>query len=515
MQNNSFEQNIRFFKNILPYNYFYELIKNKNSFSEIKKRNLDKNLIEVEITDGFSIRLNTEVKNDRESEIVVFTSLLSYFLFIQNLSKNPKVIIIILEDLQFLGSLFLSFNINQYIKEDSNYFFILSESDIDNTINYLAKNLQYFNEPIINIKIDKYDSILSTTHKSLINSFSQKLNELIIDYTTHFVMLPKQIINILENIKYIKNTIDISKDNNEFSLVISAGPSLNDAIKIIKNIKENVFIIAVDTVTRFLLKNDVIPDIILVLDPQNINFLDFVGINNIDSSILLIEISSSYRVSKKYQNFQNVAFFAGLLPSFENENSFYHVNNLSNYISEKFKLFNLPVFGNVGLAAISLASKISKNIILAGFDSSYPSLIYHCNETLDIDFNLKNQIYFKPALSTLTKESLFLSIKKGDRTSAILKKNEDTFKQFFPQKNFIFLKNYDDIRAFQNQIIKIEKKKSILIKNIIKNIINEFKINDDFKKNIVDNIEKSFYFFQKSKEKSNLKIKRAIDRIFS
>ncbi len=445
MQNSSFEDNLRFFKDKLSYQTFYDLFKNKNNFSRFEVKE-DEKIIEVESKGKFYIKFDKEMKQDlSKSKLAVFTSLLSFIIFSKQSNLEPELSIIFLEDLSFLGEIFQTFNLNEIIKNKEKIFLIKFISDIDYLINFLSQNPLFLSEPAANIKLEKYDEILGHKHSTLLEYFAQKFNELLTDYATHFIMLPKQIINTIENLKYIQNTLEICHDDKIFTLVVSAGPSLNKSIELIKKIEKSCYIIVVDTALKILLKNNIEPDLIIALDPQTLNFLDFLGITDLKNSILAVEISCTYKIPEKYKNHQNLAFFTGLLPAttYGEKNSFLPVNPLSKFISKTLSLCKIPIFGNVGLAAISFASEISDNIILSGFDNSFDSLVYHCKETIDINYYLKRQDYLNPALSKLNLEALILSYGNKKRKSSILEKNENIFNKNFPDKRFINIADID------------------------------------------------------------------------
>jgi len=532
MQNSNFEDNLRFFKDLLPYGIFYELIRNKNSFFKIEIKESE-NYFEIKVKDDLHIKIDKEVKYlPPNSKIIVFTSFLSFCIYQKNITQEQELFIILLEDLYYLGSIFLSFNLKEIIQYKDKIFFIKSDYDIDFLINFLNKNLSLLSNPIINIKIDRYDEIISENHKILIYNFASKLNEFLIDYNTHLIMLPKQIINTIENIKYIKKTVDIIQNKDNITLVVSAGPSLNDQLEKIKKLKDFCLIIVVDTALRFLLKNGIEPDLIIALDPQVLNFLDFLGINNLINSILAIEISSTYKITEKFKDYENTIFFTGLLPSSEKKELFLPVNNLSDFICKTYSLYQIPVYGNVGLAAISFATKISNNIILAGFDSSFNSLVYHCKETLDINYHLNRQNYLNPALSKLNLEALAISYKNNKRNSILLEKNKNIFNKNFPDNNFIYIENISKINKDSIQVLINNNQYNfdLLKKNKKQNLINYLKTKkveniyynkdenryeiDKFKNLFKKSIDDSFKFFEIAREKSKNKIENSLKRLF-
>ena len=86
--------------------------------------------------------------------------------------------------------------------------------------------------------------------------------------------------NSKNNLKHIKNTVlDLPKNNTSSALIISAGPSL-EKLKIIDELKSldyNGLIIAIDATYIRLLKNNLIPDYILTLDPHPTRMIRWFG----------------------------------------------------------------------------------------------------------------------------------------------------------------------------------------------------------------------------------------------
>lgn len=101
--------------------------------------------------------------------------------------------------------------------------------------------------------------------------------------------------NILENYKYVLKSVDLGKINS-FSkkpvICVAAGPSLDKNIDLLKKHQENAVIIACDTVLEKLLKNNIEPDIVGVLERgekvYDYFFKDLIKEKKISSDIVLI-----------------------------------------------------------------------------------------------------------------------------------------------------------------------------------------------------------------------------------
>jgi hypothetical protein len=88
--------------------------------------------------------------------------------------------------------------------------------------------------------------------------------------------------NFSINLKKIKETILVSSLYNRFRgpvVIAGAGPSLDGVIDDIKAARKRIFLLATDAAVKPLMHNDVIPDLIISIDPQPSVYLHFQGLN--------------------------------------------------------------------------------------------------------------------------------------------------------------------------------------------------------------------------------------------
>jgi len=215
--------------------------------------------------------------------------------------------------------------------------------------------------------------------------------------------------NSKNNLKYIKNTVlDLPKNNTSSALIISAGPSL-EKLKIIDELKTLDYsgqIIAIDATYIRLLKNNLIPDYILTLDPHPTRMIRWFGDyefelntksddyferqdldvhfrdNSIEQNSLNIKIVNKLSNRMKLiicctapNNVVERCIDAGFdlywwAPIMDNPNNAYSLTR------EIHDITNLPCFntgGNVGTAAWVFARTILnvENIGIVGMDLGY------------------------------------------------------------------------------------------------------------------------------------------------
>ena len=76
----------------------------------------------------------------------------------------------------------------------------------------------------------------------------------------------KWLINAFQNIKYLNEYIDFNKKIDVPVVITASGPSLEQAIPVIKKHSNHIFIICLSSAISVLYKNDIIPDLVLTSD---------------------------------------------------------------------------------------------------------------------------------------------------------------------------------------------------------------------------------------------------------
>lgn len=76
--------------------------------------------------------------------------------------------------------------------------------------------------------------------------------------------------NLKQDYKNIRILIEIFKNNSKSYIITSAGPSLDNEMKILKENREEFIIVCVGSALRTLMNNEIVPDIIVIIDGQEI-----------------------------------------------------------------------------------------------------------------------------------------------------------------------------------------------------------------------------------------------------
>lgn len=136
---------------------------------------------------------------------------------------------------------------------------------------------QYLNWVNFNSQIccnhPQYDTIFSNSYNAFIKTIQDVNNGIIINQNTNAALSKLITQNTLKNLKHLKEcniiTDLIGKLPKDIpAIIVAAGPSLDKNILELKRAKGKSVIFAVDTAVKYLLKNEIIPDFIVTLDPK-------------------------------------------------------------------------------------------------------------------------------------------------------------------------------------------------------------------------------------------------------
>lgn len=155
----------------------------------------------------------------------------------------------------------------------------------------------------------QYDLLFPATYKKLYQLYMDYRNLVVANHMTERAIGKTMCNNILTNLEFSHRESVITEVLQEFdidipAIIVSAGPSLDKNITELKNLKNNAYIIAVDTAVKYLLAHDINPDMIVTLDPEK-NMWHLVD-PRCHSVPLFCRIESNPLI---IQNFERVVFF--------------------------------------------------------------------------------------------------------------------------------------------------------------------------------------------------------------
>ncbi len=267
------------------------------------------------------------------------------------------------------------------IEPNKIYLDLLNNSPLENSERVYFGNASNWKQILIHLKADNYlysNQLFLKKYQSNDPEVQQKYNDLNIDVENTILTYAKGLLIQANRIPYIKNILVNLPDlilpakilegkGKGTALVVGAGPSLDDHLHWIKEHKNKLTIICISRVYAQLKKEDIDPDIIVSVDPQDVNYEQ-------SKSILLEE--KSILVHSNYVAPKLLAQWKGPKLYLENLFPWEHKKNIP----------NLQVGSpTVAHSAISLAIDMQfDQILLVGVDLCY----WHESKTHSGNINL-------------------------------------------------------------------------------------------------------------------------------
>ena len=224
----------------------------------------------------------------------------------------------------------------------------------------LDEVLNYMEFPgLIIARHNNYDKAFPESCLTFIREISDYHRKVITNRNTMELFKESIVLNSIKNLRLYKN-VNISDEIEKIlpkeipAIIVSAGPSLDKNIDLLKQLKGHCLIFAVDTAVRYLLKKDIIPDLTITIDSKK---------------------PASY-FSDEQSHFIPCVFDVTANPEIMNKHKgrIFLFNNSNFYLGRLFESMgkNLPMIpngGSVATAAFALLYVFrQKKIILIGQD---------------------------------------------------------------------------------------------------------------------------------------------------
>ncbi len=247
------------------------------------------------------------------------------------------------------------------------------------------------------------ERIFSSLYADIERDIRKGLDDLVKDGVTIGKFARTWLRNFFINIKKVDKLTPVFSLFNLFkgaAVITGAGPSLDRTIDDIKNRRQDFFLIATDASVKPLVRNGILPDLIVTIDPQSFVHYHFDGLENscIDDVPAVLSFLSYPTV---FDIFKNRYIFFSRHPTtcLFDMARLYENNAILNY-----------------QAVSSMALKIAlhmgfKDIYLTGFDFSYPEMRMYAKDTFFYDYTLMRCVRFCP-FQTLEGRTLLRSSKK-------------------------------------------------------------------------------------------------------
>lgn len=199
----------------------------------------------------------------------------------------------------------------------------------------------------------------------------QAMEKLYMEYVTEMRFNKNVKINFYRNIESnskLVSKFDTSKYNKEY-VIVAAGPSLDDTLDFVRESMGKRTIVAVGTVFKKLMEQRIIPDMVVILDPQERTYKQIEGLEEQKVPILLAT-TAYWKFADAYQGEKYLVPIA-------------QIPEIKEYAIEKNE--NLwGCGGTVTSLGIEAAIRFgAKKIYLVGVDLAYPQGISHALGTID------------------------------------------------------------------------------------------------------------------------------------
>ena len=467
-----------------------KLQQQKEELSDIYKIDVNKDGLKIIYKNNRAIHSKYNIENEckraleninkNKNLIIIYGYGLGYILkylleninnyFNDEIIKDLKIVIVV-ED----ADIFKYSYYNIYSTNKENIFFIDSEDDIE----YINKIIDYKNINGINLvmlpsltKEEKDNANIFYTN--ILNNMEKELSNILTNMYFENIWTK----NIIFNSEYISKSSDVSILKDAFkdfkALLICPGPTLEYSIKKIKNNRESFIVICVDTAYSVLCKNNIIPDFVVTVDGGFFNSLDFIY-ESTDFPYLIMDIACNKIIPKRLENKTNIIRFSS------NENL-----ELIKYINDYTAISALNTSSTVASTMIDFAYYTGfKDVLLIGFDNSYPFYQRHIKHTLSYEYMINKTNKIK------TFESYYFNTIKNNTNIDVYPPTEFVF-----ENQIEYFKSFKD--KYKNMNIKRLTYDAVKIEYIEEGNIDDFV----FDRNMALNIANKKY---KENDKTNIK----------
>lgn len=232
------------------------------------------------------------------------------------------------------------------------------------------ENMEFFREEIH----PNYKEFYAEEILPHIKAIEKYVTQIMVNYRTGKKFSINMAQNLFKNLRYVcdgyhtKRLSDVIP-HDRAAVLVSAGPSLNKNISELKRAKNKLFIIAVDTAIKPLLKEGIKPDIFCTIDSnKDLKLFDIEGVEQLN---VAAPVLASHKVLER-QKGKKIFFESGcIIPVM-----LYHINR------KKFP--SVAIGGSVACSAFSLLYKMGfKTIILVGQDLALTNNRTHADGTFE------------------------------------------------------------------------------------------------------------------------------------
>ena len=177
-----------------------------------------------------------------------------------------------------------------------------------------------------------------------------------------------QVRNILANLPLLKDALDFSALSTPLPVIVAgAGPSLEHTLPVLRRARDRFVLVTVDTALPVLSASGVVPDVVVALEAQAVNNLDFIPAPAAGETILACDLSVHPSAARLFRG--RVCFFSS---------EFAPLGFWARMDKDGLRPLRFPALGSVGITAAHAALRLTRSsVFLTGLDLSFPGAVTH------------------------------------------------------------------------------------------------------------------------------------------
>ena len=348
-----------------------------------------------------------------------------------------------------------------------NEIIFLNDLEISTIINEITDCLGYGFARLQFHSLQAYQGLFPKVYDNFTNQVTSAYKIFIQNLLTQANFIPLWYKNTLKTLLENHPFLSFEKQalHKEYTILCGAGPSLTDMIPNLIKYRKKLFICATDTALIPLVAAGLIPDMVVTLDSQHYSIYDFI-----------IEKSFNTTFVRDIQAFDCTKHLAW--QSFITSHS-YNEDSLVAFFMKKLQINIVKIYtgGTVSDYALDILIKLGfKNIILTGYDLSFPKIQTHARNAPSHIGQIINSNYFQ-SIEQLMCESIMkrkphlVPTKRGEVLSDFVLQNYQNYLEQYvelhPNNFFSTAQQSSLIKHItylsQNELIKLLKTLRIVI----------------------------------------------------
>lgn len=243
------------------------------------------------------------IQFDDESVVLVYGIGLGYHIryLARKLYDNSRLILV--EPSKDILDYALNNGYYDEFKDRPGTFFISEDSD-ENMRSLLSMYIPWDNfENLVYKDFKQYPKIFKEHYERFSKNLIETINAMRINRNTALYFASQWQSNFMENIEFIFKSVPVKSFFDSFknipAVIVSAGPSLDRNIRLLKEAKGKCIIICVGTALKALIKEKIEPDFVVSIDGSEKNFKHFEGYSV--NAPLLYDLTVYPEILRKYK----------------------------------------------------------------------------------------------------------------------------------------------------------------------------------------------------------------------